>query len=91
MNIYINNQSNIYAIAYTIISTNVSVVNRPCRCLHVALHKALHEALLKLYQSSAKALQKLYKSSAQTSIQSFVKALLNTLPKPLQELCLRGK
>ena len=42
------NQSNIYIIAHTIVSINVSAVNRPCKRLHMALHKALHKALPKL-------------------------------------------
>ena len=63
-----------------IVSINVSAVNCLSECLYVALYKALHEALLKLY-----------KDSALTSIQSSTKALLNTLPKPLQELCLCGE
>ena len=64
------NQLNDHIIAYTIVSTNISVVNRPSKRLHVALHKALHKALPKLRKSSiktlhqppCKALQKLYQS-----------------------------
>ncbi len=57
INAYITNQLNAYTInqlndciiAHTIVSTNVSTVNRPCKRLHVALYKALHETLPKLY------------------------------------------
>ena len=53
----------------------MSVVNRPCKRLHVALHKALMKLYRSSTQSSTKALQKLYKSFAQTSIQGSTKAL----------------
>src|SRR6266571_2258093 len=77
------NQLNVHIIAYTIISINVSAVNRPSKRLHVALHKALHEALpklcMKLYRSSAKALhkplckalQKVYQTLYQSLYKSF--------------------
>ena len=66
------NQLNIHIIAHTIVSTNVSAVNRPCERLHVALHKALHKALPKLCRSSA---------------QSSTKALHEALLRLYMRLC----
>ena len=49
INAYTINQLNDYIITHIIVSINVFAVNRSCKHLHVALHKALYEALLKLY------------------------------------------
>ena len=80
LNAHTINQSNDHIITHTIVSTNVSAVNRPCKRLHVALHVALHEALPKLYQSSTEALPKLYRSSAK-ALQKLYKSSAKALQK----------
>ena len=50
--------------AHTIVSTNVSAVNRLCERLYVALHKALRKAL---YEALPKLCTKLYRSFTRSS------------------------